>query len=312
MGSSGSSTANQIQTIVEERVTNVVQKTIMEKSTAIKQSGQVMQTIENIRFTLPKPGYCPPDQMPSSIIMRQATKGEQEVALTLDMLSASELSDSIRRDLELALSNEVDKEKKGTLAFTDSTNVNQQSHLNVKSIRNIEQAVETVLKTYVNQEQQWGQTVRMITIEQPCGNVEITQETQAKSVATDIAKAVAGAAVAMQDESEVSMEADAKDQQSASDTLVEVADSIMSAISSVFSSMAMIPIMIVLGILGTIILLKVLASRSGPPPNTGPGGTSSVPIDNITGGGSSSIPINNKVSSAMATLMKTKGLFRKK
>ena len=193
MGGSGSSAnppVTQVESIIKTSVTNVVQKIFMEKSIAVKQSALGMQTTENIRFTTPRAEFCPADQMKSTVVIRQATKGEQTVALTLDKLNAAEIAGAIGDDLQRILLNTAVNDTKLGIQFNQNPNANQYNSFDSTTVKNIQQAVESVLNTYVDQEQQYGQTMRMINIEQ-CGNVEITQDIQANMLATDMANAIA-------------------------------------------------------------------------------------------------------------------------
>jgi hypothetical protein len=193
MGGGGSTPANvtHVSTIIKTSVTNVVQKLYMEKSIAVKQLAQGTQTIENIRFTPPRAEFCPADQMKSKAVIRQASRGEQEVAITLDKLNAAELANAIRIDLERILLN--NNQPQTNVSSSNNPNANTHNHFNATTVKNIQNTVEAVLRTYINQEQQWGQTIRMINIQQ-CGDVEITQDIQAKMLATDMAKAISNLA----------------------------------------------------------------------------------------------------------------------
>ena len=204
-------------------------------------------------------GYCPADQMPKSVIIRQATAGEQQVALSMESLNASELANVVKTNREGLLSNMVDKQKKGTFTSTDNTTTNQSVKISDKSYTSIYNEIRTTLNTYVNQQQKMGQTVRFVSIPMPCGNAEITQDSTAKQVASDIGRAVASAAVKLEEFKSLTLGATAVDKQKSTDTFAALADAWSSMIQGVagsFSMAAMMPFV-------AIIVLVVMASMFG-------------------------------------------------
>jgi hypothetical protein len=234
----GESKTKQTMEVIQESITHVVQKNIMEKTVSVSNSQNIHQIIENINFILPPLGYCPPGQMPNSVVIRQATAGEQQVALTMDMLNASELANLAKTDLEGILSNEVKKEKKG-FTSSDSTSVDQDIKISDHSYTSIYNEIRNTLNTYINQQQKMGQTIKYISLAMPCGNVEITQDSQAKQIASDIGKAVAGVAVKLEEFKSITLGATAVDKQKSSDLITSVADSFSDMVQGVAGSFSM-------------------------------------------------------------------------
>jgi hypothetical protein len=65
----------------------------------------------------------------------------------------------VKQDLESTANSEIEKEKRGTLAFTDNTKLTQEFSFDDKTIRNIQSTIDQKLQTYVEQSTDFGQTM---------------------------------------------------------------------------------------------------------------------------------------------------------
>ena len=262
MGAGGSNETTQTIEVVNERVSKVVQQTIMEKSVHIQQDAKMSQLMKNVSI-ISQPG-CPAGKTPSVITVSQNMATAQSVALTLNNTTANELAQVVTNELEAVLKSEVDKEKKGSLVNTDQTTTNQNVKLSNKSQSLVESTIRTTLNTYVNQSQSMDQNMQNISVMIPCGaSLNISQESLATMVANDIGTNASGIVTKMDEFNTLSGSATAIDKQKVTDTFAALADSFAGMLSSLGLSGAMGMVAVAVIVVVIIIIVMIVLSKVG-------------------------------------------------
>ena len=266
----GTNSTEQVREVLETRITNVLQQTIMTKATTVEQTASNQQLMDQITITQPDPRLCPNGT--GNLMLSQTRSVGMGVALSLQMVSASELSDVVRKEVEDSANNEIDKEKKGSLAFNDSTNLSQRFTVSETTMRNVQNTIQAKLDTYIKQEDEGGQIVKRVTIIQPCGDVVLSQESVANMTASDLASATVDTLMKSDEAKRFVTASVGKEKAKATDTLVAAVDSVTGMVKSIAGAWTVALLIIPLLIVGVVLLLLFRGRSSSNEGSDGGGG----------------------------------------
>lgn len=231
MGSTNST--EQVREFVQTNVTSVVQSTLISKATTVQAAAGGSQLMEGVTVLPPPPGLCPADRPPRNLVIGQTTSASTAVALTLTYLNAADVSSAVTSSLKDAVDQQIEKEKRDSLAFTDNTNVSQRLQWTSQTLTAVTATVEMKLNTYINATSSTGQTMRNITVYLPCGDTAITQDAMLQVIATDFAAAITETLMRSQEARDFVTNSAASDIQKATGTLTEWSDALNSMVGKV-------------------------------------------------------------------------------
>jgi hypothetical protein len=182
----GANSTNQVRETITTNLTRVVTSTMISKTSTANQNSTQTQIISKIRI-IPAMN-CPPGVSPGSVNIRNGSKVTMSTMLSVFSMSAEEITDKITKSLQTTMDNQVKKEKDGTLAFSDKTNLNQVNVISDVTIRDIKNTVQMTLDTYMSQTARVNQVITDVVIPQPCGSnvTELTNDSYVSMVASDM------------------------------------------------------------------------------------------------------------------------------
>ena len=203
---------------VQENVTKTLTQVLISRSVSTTQVTKIDQEVD-IQMVEPS-GGCPFWSPPQQFDISLTGNAQGQVAVALETLNATDVAQSIKQALEDQVTSDQNITKRGTLAFTDNTLVAQRFQLKDTTVRAIETVMSSELTNRTTQVNEFGQRVRSRQYIMPCGKATITIESSSKMLAADMAKHVTDAILQTEDASSFSTSSDAKNTQSATDTLV--------------------------------------------------------------------------------------------
>lgn len=188
MGSTNST--EQVREFISERVTSVLQETLVAKTTTVETSGSVNQRIDGLTILPPPPGLCPQGQAPRDVNITQDAAATTTVAMSLTLLSAQDIATSVQKSIQDAVNSRTDIEKRDSLAFTDNVNTSQHLKIRDKTITELRSTIQMKLNTYVQAVVSHNQTMYRITMYMPCRDTNIVQRDMQDTIITDFAASI--------------------------------------------------------------------------------------------------------------------------
>lgn len=171
----GVHTTEQARDFIQERVTNVMQDTLISKATTVQTHQLSEQLMEGLSILPPPPGLCPPGVAPQDMVIEQNEKAVNTVGLSLTYLSAQDIAESVKTAIQDAVSDEVNKEQRGIDAIAGNTTAKQTLVIKAKTMNNLTTTIQMKLDTYISASNRAGQIMRNITVYMACRDTNVHQ-----------------------------------------------------------------------------------------------------------------------------------------
>ena len=191
----GEQSVEQVRTIVEKRMLNVVSNTMVKKTSNVDQSSSRTQIIRNVDLR-PPPSPCPAGFAPGGYSFSNKATVSMSTAISMTNMNTASLVDAIKEDLEDQADAALKNEKAGSLAVGDSTKVSQKFSISEETTKNITNNINMQLQTYLKQRDDGVQVIEGMRLYQPClakdaRYPEVTNEAIVTMMATDVAMSTA-------------------------------------------------------------------------------------------------------------------------
>lgn len=151
-------------------------------------------------------------------------------------MNASDLANSVQKELQARVDSAIDKEKNGTAALTDPSKVTQELNISNVTMTNLKTDIQMKLDTYINASAGANQKMRNITVYLPCHNTTLQQKAMQEIVITDFVSTITKSLMAATEVSKYTMQSTAVDTQKATDTVVSVTDTVGSVVNKALST----------------------------------------------------------------------------
>lgn len=176
---------------LEERVLNVVTNTLVTKTTKVDQGSNQNLTIRRVKVRAVPSGYCPTGTYPGSFNLTNKRGLDMATMISMSNVSASELTDTIRKEVESKMQADGSTDKKGTLAIGDTQDTSTTEILSEKTVKNLQTNIQMSLDSFMTQMDEANLIIEDIDLIPPClvkgqPYPALTNESYVKMMATDI------------------------------------------------------------------------------------------------------------------------------
>ena len=287
-------------------MTNVVSNTTLAKQSVVNQSNRRMQVMENITVLDPT-GWCWPWQH-GDIDMSNISKTDMSVAFDLKNLDTKDVTAKVVAQLESEMNALADSTSKGTAsAVGQNQEVMQRFKMSDTTVRNIESSITNTVNSYVQQDDTGVQAIKGLTLHRPCvGNVKLSNEYVSEMAMKDISQNITEAVMNSDDSSALKAIVAATSKSTASDTLVEMVDSVSKMLGGVAAGYFMVIIVIIGALVLILRSFTGILTFSSPPDGGGAPSKTSAPLP--PSASSLSLSKLKMPSGGMSGMLKLKGL----